>query len=104
MGFELHEPILSDAEQLGFGSGLLLDFSNGYSESFKAGSISKQGLVGMLEASSFEYVDQGFLFLGAITNSICVNEQNLTLTQLSTSYVALFYTLKYRYISILNEG
>lgn len=76
---------LKDAKQTSHVSGLQLNFSKEYSQSFKTGVFTEHGIIGMLEASDYECMDQISPFSEAITNRMSGNVCEPELKELSTS-------------------
>lgn len=77
---------IKDAENISYGFGLRMDFSNGYRQLFTTEVFSEHGLDGMIEAFHFECKDQVSPLRGSITDIICENECKSEINQLFTTH------------------
>lgn len=80
-----------------------VDFSKGESSINLSGLFREDGLIGMLEASNFENIDQVSPFLGAVTYVFSVNEATADTTKISTKYSNLLMILNRKHGSWLKR-
>lgn len=72
--FSRLKKIFKYKEQFRYGLGSRLDISRRCSQYFTAPAFSKNAVIGILEASDFECIDQATRFLGAFTYDMCGDE------------------------------
>lgn len=73
--------------------GQQIDFSMGESVLYRSGLLTENGLIGIVEETDSDMIDQVLLFLGAFSNVICGDEESADITRLYRSYWDLLHTL-----------